>query len=132
MEFSIKKRKGTVKLFTRVSFTNYLITACEGFIVKVQTEGWDFCFMDRACGRGSINQKLQLEVWNFTVRPEDTRLLSCLLYGFRYRQIVRGLLHSLHFPSQFRHDNKFQKRNVLQNAELKKKYLFCSISCFFF
>ena len=31
---------------------NYLITASEGFSVKFQTKGWNFCFMDRASGRG--------------------------------------------------------------------------------
>ena len=33
-------------------YTNYLITAREGFIVKFQTERWNFCFMDRASKRG--------------------------------------------------------------------------------
>ena len=32
--------------------TNYLITVREGFTVKFQTEGWNFCFMDHASVRG--------------------------------------------------------------------------------
>ena len=62
----------------------------------------------------SIKQKFQLEVWNFTVRPEETRLLSYLLYGFRYakREKRRELLHCLHFPSQFRQDNSEKKSSA--------------------
>ena len=31
----------------------------------------------------SIKQKFQPEFWNFTAKTDQTRLLSCLLYGFR-------------------------------------------------
>ena len=37
---------------THESITNYLITARDGITVKFQTSGWNFCFMDRASGRG--------------------------------------------------------------------------------
>ena len=39
-------------IMTIMAITNYLMTACEGFTVKFQTEGWNFCFMDWASGWG--------------------------------------------------------------------------------
>ena len=49
------------------SCMNALITAREGFTVKLQgqTEGWKFCF---------IKQIFQPDVWNFTLKPEQTTL----------------------------------------------------------
>ena len=70
----------------------------------------------------SIKQKFQHEVWNSTVKAEQTRLLSCLLYGFKKgkaRKIGRTSgefkhLHCLHFPSQFHQDNKIEKKSSLE------------------
>ena len=53
---------------------NYLITTRKGITVIFQTEGWNFGFMVRPAWARSVKQKNQTEVWNFTVKPEQTRL----------------------------------------------------------
>ena len=54
-----------------------------GLYCKIQDRGMKFLLYGPSFWARSTKQKNQPEVWNFSVKPKQTRLLSCLLYGFR-------------------------------------------------
>ena len=93
----------------------FLITMREGFTVKFQTKGWKFCFMR------SIKQKFQPKVWDFIVKPEQTRLLSFFIIFASDRQ---SAWNRQNFPSQYRQDNKKRKEKKIEIRVLFNLMLF--------
>ena len=104
-----------------------------GLCCKIPDGGMKFLLYGPSLWARSTNQKFQPEYQNFTVKPEQTRLLICLLYGFRQakRAKQRELLHCLHFLSQFCQNNKIQKRNH-QNSQIRVLFNFSPFQRSFF
>ena len=103
-------RKSTVN--TNIKINNYLINVREGFTVKLQTEGWNFLFHGPSLWARSIKQKFSPKSGIFTVKPEKTRLLSCLLL---WLQVGKA--------------RKIEGISTLPSVSVTIS--FCSISCFF-
>ena len=77
----------------------------------------------------SINKKFHSEVWNFTVKTEQTRLLKVVYYMASDMQSARKkseILHYLRFPSQFRQDN-----NILGKKSSSERIVKEEIRAFF-
>ena len=80
----------------------------------------------------SINQNFQPEVWNFTVKPEQTRLFSCLLYGSRQEsERNRGSFHIVFiYRRNFLRIIKFRKEIFFRRHSLRNDTCFVQFLAF--
>ena len=81
----------------------------------------------------SINKKFQPEVWNFTVKPEQTRLLSCLLYGLRQAKRARNkekFYTAFIFRHNFVRTIKFRKEIFFRTHSLRRDTCFVQLLAF--
>ena len=65
------------------AFYLLLNNRARGLYCKIPDWGMKFLPYGPSLLARSIKKKFQPEFWSFTVKPEQTRLLSCLSYGFR-------------------------------------------------